>query len=117
MPIYRYECGCGIVLEAFRHIDERDDVPECCNRPMTRKITAPMIMPDIKPYRTAAFDKETGKRAIIESRRQHKEFLRRNDFVEIGNEPFKPAKRDDTQDAPMVDVEELKRRGFIEETY
>lgn len=44
------------------------------------------IIKDIDPYRTVAADKATGKRVNIGSRREHREFLRRNAYIEIGNE-------------------------------
>lgn len=45
------------------------------------------IVRDIEPYRTAASDVAAqGKRPVIGGRRQHREFLRRNEYVEVGNE-------------------------------
>ena len=45
------------------------------------------IIRDIEPYRTAASDVASdGKRAIIGSRSRHREFLRDNRYVEVGNE-------------------------------
>jgi hypothetical protein len=54
---------------------------------MTKRI-GPQIIQDIKPYITAAIDKERGGRIIVKSRREHREFLRRNDYVEYPD--FKP---------------------------
>jgi hypothetical protein len=51
---------------------------------------SPQIMSDIAPYRTAATDVATGQRAVIGGRRQHREFLRRNGYVEIGNDYVPP---------------------------
>lgn len=48
-----------------------------------------MVQGDIDGYKSIAVDKETGKRPYIGSRKQHREFLLRNDYVEVGNE-FKP---------------------------
>lgn len=44
-----------------------------------------VIIRDIEPYKTAAVD-NNGKRAVIGGRRQHREFLRRNGYVEVGSE-------------------------------
>ena len=45
------------------------------------------IIRDIDPYRPVASDIATGgKRPVIGGRRQHREFLRRNGYVEVGNE-------------------------------
>ncbi len=45
------------------------------------------IIRDIEPYRAAASDIATeNKRPVIAGRRQHREFLQRNRYVETGNE-------------------------------
>lgn len=45
------------------------------------------IIRDIQPYRTAGSDiAHEGKRVVVGGRRQHREFLQRNGYVEIGNE-------------------------------
>jgi len=41
------------------------------------------IMPDIEPYKVIAGDRAG---EYITSRSEHREYLRRNDFVEVGNE-------------------------------
>jgi len=87
MPIYRYRCGeCGIESDEFRKIANRGDGPECpkSHGKMEQRIMPTAISPDIQPYRSVVIDKETGKFVNIESRRQHREFLARNDYVEVG---------------------------------
>lgn len=45
------------------------------------------IIRDIDPYRAVGADVACGdKRPVIGGRRQHREFLRRNGYVEVGNE-------------------------------
>jgi hypothetical protein len=45
------------------------------------------IIRDIDPYRTAASDvAHENKRVVIGSRSRHREFLRDNNYVEVGNE-------------------------------
>src|SRR5579859_5931127 len=45
------------------------------------------IVRDIEPYRAVGADVAIGNRApVIGGRRQHREFLRRNGYVEVGNE-------------------------------
>lgn len=45
------------------------------------------IIRDIEPYRTAASDvAHDNKRVVIGSRSRHREFLRDNSYVEVGNE-------------------------------
>ena len=59
----------------------KDDVP-----PLHHADAAPMVMGDLPDYRPVAADKETGKRPMIGGRRQHREFLQRNGYIEVGNE-------------------------------
>lgn len=54
-------------------------MPICCGE-VIREITPAMITPDIEPFQTIAADKKTGKLPIIRSRKQHREFLARNDY-------------------------------------
>lgn len=49
------------------------------------------VMSDIKPYQAVGTDIAIGAPPIIGGRRQHREFLRRNDYIEVGNE--KPIQR------------------------
>jgi len=44
------------------------------------------IIKDIEPYKPVAADKHNGQRPVIGGRRQHREFLKRNGYVEIGND-------------------------------
>ena len=51
------------------------------------KLPANQIIRDIDPYRTAGADiAADNKRVVIGGRRQHREFLARNGYVEVGNE-------------------------------
>lgn len=59
---------------------------------------APMVISDIEPYRPTAADKHSGQRPVIGGRRQHREFLRRNGYVEVGNE--RPASRREEMSTP-----------------
>lgn len=54
--------------------------------PVTRVITAAFAQPDIKPYKAMAGD-SAGK--LIDGRREHREFLKRNRLIEVGDEPIK----------------------------
>lgn len=120
MPIYRYVCQCGKQTDEFRKIDNRHDPLECvCGGSMTMKLMAPMIQPDISGYMSVAVDKETGKQVYINSRRQHREFLRRNDYVEIGNDfgttPPRRTEEKAPADEKVLSVDELKQMGYVEE--
>ena len=117
MPIYTYHCkDCDRIETGYRKIDDRHDGPTCrCGRKMELRITATMIQADLAPYRAIAIDKETGKRPVIQSRRQHREFLKRNDYVEVGNEFKEPKLDEGPANAPVFDTEQMKKQGWIEE--
>lgn len=65
---YRYSQNLGRMVEVDKSV--RTDV------------NAPHIMEDIKPYR--AVGPEYGK--LITSRSQHREYLRKHNLIEVGNE-------------------------------
>lgn len=121
MPLYRFACPvCRLASDEFRKVENRDDALLCPKdgAGMQRIIMPTMVQADIQPYMSAAVDKETGRKIGIQSRKQHREFLKRNDYVEVGNEAPKATSRDNTEpDAPMLSIEEMKRKGFVEETY
>jgi len=121
MPIFRYRCPvCSLASDEFRKIANRDDALLCPKdgAGMVRIIMPAMVQADIQPYRPIAVDKETGKVPIINSRKQHREFLKRNDYIEVGDDPIKERKQESTEpDAPMLSVEEMKKQGFVEEAY
>jgi putative FmdB family regulatory protein len=89
-PIYEYSCtGCGEQSTQFRKIDQRDQQSFCrCGRVVVRVFSAPHVMPDIAPYQTVAADKETGKLVDIRSRKDHREFLKRNGYEELGSQDY-----------------------------
>jgi hypothetical protein len=64
MTTYIYDAEVGKVIE----------------KPRVSKTTGPFLMADIEPYQNMK------DRGWITSRSQHREFLRRNNFVEVGNE-------------------------------
>lgn len=44
------------------------------------------IIRDIEPYRAIAADTDGTLRPLIKGRRQHREFIRRNNYTEVGND-------------------------------
>lgn len=52
------------------------------------------IVKDINPYQAVAVDVATGKAPRITSRSHHREFLKRNGYIEVGNEMPKQRERD-----------------------
>lgn len=85
MPIYAIQCdSCGHTTDVYRSLANMNDLPECCGVKMHRMVTAPMILPDIQPYRSMIDG------SMITSRSQHKKHLKAHGCVEIGNEKLKP---------------------------
>lgn len=81
MPVYTYLCQCGKSADEYRSIETRNNAPLCtCGKQSQRVISAPMVTPDIQPYKAVA-----GDQPWITSRAQHREFLKKNNLVEIGN--------------------------------
>ena len=119
MPLYSYRCSvCERRLDAFASVNERHTSAPICHGSMELEIMPAMVSPDIQPYMAVAGDK-AGK--PITSRKQHREFLKRNRFVEVGNEPIKPtqefrkihtdADRRDLREQMRPIVREAIRRG------
>ena len=95
MPLYAIHClTCGAESDTYRKVEARDQgLPGCCGAPMVRKITAPHAMPDLAAYQAVAVDRATGKAPVIEGRKAHREFLKRNGYREIGNDMPDMSKR------------------------
>lgn len=88
-PTYLWRCEtCEEDIEVFRHLSDYKSPPEHPH-PVKRVLTVPYAMPDIAPYRAVAGDMK-GK--FISGRREHREFLKRNRLVEVGDEPVRPTK-------------------------
>lgn len=93
MPLYDLACqSCDKVTETVIPLaDFMKELPPCeCGGKRFRKISAPQVMGDIEPYQAIASDIATGKPPMITSRSQHRDYLRRNNLVEVGNEKPKP---------------------------
>ena len=89
MPVYQYRCNdCGKDHDQYNTVENRQKGPKCsCGGDTTKVISAPsMVMPDIQPYKAVAGDQRW-----ITSRAQHREFLRQNDLIEVGNEGGPPS--------------------------
>jgi hypothetical protein len=72
--------------------------------PLPRRASAPMILRDTEPYRSIAVDVATGARALIGGRAQHREFLRRNNYVEVGNAYVAPRREELTRTDRIADI-------------
>lgn len=82
MPIYEFKCSeCGICTEKFLPLSEYLNVPECCEKPMERMLSAPAaIIQDNTCYRSQLNGQ------MITSRRQHRTHLKEHGCIEVGNE-------------------------------
>ena len=81
MPMYDYRCDCGKMQTEYRTIENRHNAPLCsCGKQSQRVISAPMVAPDIQPYKAMAGDQRW-----IKSRAEHREFLKENNLIEVGN--------------------------------
>ena len=69
------------------------------------------IIRDIEPYRAIASDiASDNKRPVIHSRREHREFLRRNNYIETGNEaPIRPLHEPSARERQQDRVNDIKR--------
>lgn len=86
--IYAMICReCGAEHDIYRHVAERNrDIPICCTAPMERKICAPAVIGDISPYQAMGYDLASGNAPIIKSRSEHRAYLQRNGYTEVGND-------------------------------
>jgi hypothetical protein len=81
MPIYAAHCNqCGKDEDFYRTVANYQDIPFCCGVQMERRICAPQVIKDIDPY-VSMIDG-----TVINSRSQHRDHLRANGCIEVGNE-------------------------------
>ena len=81
MPIYVTHCKvCDEEKEIFLPLRRFNELPECCGQQVERRIIAPMVMNDIKPYKSMVDG------SMITSRVKHREHLKQHNCFEIGNE-------------------------------
>jgi hypothetical protein len=85
-------------------------VPKRVAAPLSTAGAAPFVISDLEPYRAAAADKHTGKRPVIGGRRQHREFLRSNGYVEVGNEYVAPSREHLSQSDRVSDIKRAIER-------
>lgn len=88
--------------------DEFGMVPKHLAEPLNESERAPMVIGDIEPYRAVAAD-QNGKRPVIGGRRQHREFLQRNGYQEIGNDYVPPRREHLSQGGRVSDIKRAMR--------
>ena len=92
-----------------------------------RRIVAPAVQV-FAGYRAVAAEKDGGERPMIRTKAEHEAFLRRNDYVEVGNDKSMAprsnaelkarahARAQEAQtDAPTFNEADLIREGWIAE--
>lgn len=82
MPMYEFKCPeCEAYIDKFLPLSDYLNVPECCDRPMDRLLSAPAaIIQDNTCYRSQIDGQ------MITSRRQHRTHLKDHGCIEVGNE-------------------------------
>jgi hypothetical protein len=92
MPLYATRCDAGHEGERFIRLSKFNEPMEpCeCGELTWRVISAPQIMSDLAPYQAMGIDVETGKAPMITSRSHHRDYLKRNNYAEVGNEKQSP---------------------------
>lgn len=85
---------------------------ELVEKSQAQPLSGITIIPDIQPYKAVGFDVATGGAPAIGSRREHREFLKRNNYIEVGNEKQTIKPRDFGSVAPDLRraLEEVKSR-------
>lgn len=90
MPLYEWVCDqCGEQMEVFRSVADYQQPPDH-QHPMRRVLSVPYAIGDLPAY-TATTGDMVGK--PIEGRKAHREFLKRNRLIEVGNEPLRSTKQ------------------------
>lgn len=108
MPLYQFECrSCGASDDRFASVAERNDSQSCatCGATLERVISRAYAVSDLASYIAVSGDR-AGR--PVEGRKDHREFLKRNGFREVGNEPVKPIKNN-FKPAPGAIRQELRR--------
>lgn len=86
------------ICNDFHDLDE--PWPQACYGHFGQRNSASIqIIKDIEPYKAVAVDARTGKVPVLKSRREHREFLKANRYVERGNEPIQKPREFEVPDS------------------
>lgn len=99
----------------FRYDKDLDAVVPIGNNYYESPRQGPHVIRDIEGYRTAAGDiANDGKRSYISSRSRHREFLRDNNYIEVGND-YDRRQVDDRQPRRQTKAEfQARQRDRVE---
>lgn len=108
MPMYEFQCSdCLKADNVFRRVESRDDSHVCtrCSSTRTRRVVFPhqFIQADIEPYRAMGPE-----RPWITSRAQHREYLYKHGYEEVGNDPSFAPPMDDEEPHPSEKAREME---------
>jgi hypothetical protein len=87
--------------DAYRHVSQRHDSPECCGEPTNLCIVAPAVQPDIPGYESPV----TGK--WIEGKSQRREDLRRT-----GCRPYEEGEREHAIQARKEEERRSEKQAY-----
>lgn len=102
--------GCACTQDEFEAAGGKLKEPELVkhkwfNSPQDGAVNGGgQIIKDIEPYKSVAVDKNTGHPPVIGGRRQHREFLRNNGYVEIGNSYVTPKREELSKSERVADI-------------
>lgn len=87
MPTYTLECvTCHEKQLVYVPLSRHGTWPEHCGRKMRQVFGKFNIIKDLEPYQAVAHDTRTGHVPVIKNRADHREYLRANNYEEVGNE-------------------------------
>lgn len=83
MPLYSYACKCGHSADEWRTIATRKtQAPKHCGKRMPIQVTGNYsVWGAFQEYRAVGRGKP-----LIKTRQQHKDYLRQNNYEEVGND-------------------------------
>jgi putative FmdB family regulatory protein len=87
MPLYDYKCqNCGVIEDIWAGIEENNLFCPLCEGIMTRLISAPHIICDLKPYfdENLADPKKTPQGVWVTSRQDRKRKMKELGLMEAG---------------------------------
>lgn len=83
MPTYEFFCGtCRKRFDIVKPMAQSSDAEFHCGTQAERVFTAPHVIGVFEPYRSMGPERQW-----IHTRQEHKDFLRRYGYEEVGNDP------------------------------
>ena len=86
MPMYSYQCACGLIFDEFYSMSDDSSKSKCaCGRTANKKYTPPALITDTSFFATGGYDKRVcnGRNDKIQGRKDWNERLEKRGLVEI----------------------------------